>query len=73
MRKYQVRPIEGTSSADHLNYEVTLLLRRDGYGSRAAAKRAWHAACSRADARRARQGYVRIDRPRAEVIQIETL
>lgn len=70
MTRYMPKMVQGTSSADHLVYEVEEQLPTNGYSSRAAAKRGWAAACRRADAVRDRQGCTRVDRPRCEVVKM---
>ncbi len=69
--RYMPKMIQGTSSADHLSYEIEEQLPANGYSSRAAAQRGWQSACRRADQIRARQGYSRVDRPRCEVVTIQ--
>jgi len=66
-RKFIPTPIDGTSSADHLSYEIEEQLPTGGYSSRAAAERGWDRACARANRLRRRQGLTPVTRPACRV------
>lgn len=66
-KRYYPVAVPGTSSADHLNYEITERIPENGYATKAAAEKGWYRASKRANARRRTLGYAIFSRPSCHV------